>query len=143
MSHAAILLVELPRPLKHGQRYLGITDIATDESISQRGHKTAILLARAFRALFSLNVEIALRAREKWEWILEQLDVHIAQQRVVPALEDVKHGERLHVGLVREIGRAEIGRFGRAVECVELQQNARHVPFLESLHEQAIPIHTA
>ena len=102
-----------------------------------------LFFSRAFRALFSLNMEIALRAREKREWILEQLDVHIAQQRVVPALEDVKYGECFHVGFVREIGRTEIGRFRGAIECIELQQNARHLPFLESLHEQAVSIHTA
>ena len=73
------------------------------------------------RAFFPLDVKITLGAREKWEWVLEELNVHVTQQRVVPTLEDMQNRQRLHVGLVHEIGRSEVRRLGSAVHRIQLQ----------------------
>lgn len=60
-------------------------------------HEAAVSLASCVRAFFTLDLNIPVSSAQIIEWILKVHDVHIAEERIVVALENVEHSERLHV----------------------------------------------
>ena len=60
-------------------------------------HEAAVSFASCICAFFTLDLNVPIAGAQIFERILKINDVHIAEERIIVALENVKHSERFHV----------------------------------------------
>lgn len=93
-------------------------------------HKAAVSLASCVCALFTLDLNVPVSSAQVIEWILKVNDVHVAEERIVVALENVEHSERLHVRF-RCKGIGTVVRGTRSTDGnIQFEENGWNPPIL-------------
>lgn len=93
-------------------------------------HKAAVSLASCVCAFFTLDLNVPVSSAQIIEWILKVNDVHIAEERIVVALKNVEHSERLHVRFCCK-GIGTVVRGTRSADGnIQLKENGWNPPIL-------------